>query len=220
MVKYNAADFIEIDFDIYANDILVNTSNEKLAKEKGLKHITPKSQIIILGKDMILKKVDDNILSGKNEDTLDLKPEEAYGKFDNKLISTYSESMFKEQKLRVVVGMAYNFDGKVGVVKSFQRGRVLVDFNHLLAGKNIKIKYSVKRKIESLKDKIDFILENIVSLPKKSFESKENKDLVNISLDKSLEKLKDFLLMSLKQNIIDLDDKKINFSFDKKNNEK
>ena len=213
MVKYEPSDFLELDFDIYANGVLINTTSPKLIKEKNLKHLVPKPQTIILGKDMILKKLDDEILKGENSKTLELKPEDAFGKFDNKLIATYSENTFKEQKLRAVVGMAYNFDGRVGVVKSVQRGRILVDFNHLLAGKNIKIEYNVLKKVEDLKSKIIFVLENILKVPKNSFEVKEEKSKLNLNFASELNKIKDFILSSLKQNIIDLDDSKLNFEF-------
>ena len=47
-----------------------------------------------------------------------------------------------------------NFDGKMGKVLSVSGGRVLVDFNHPLAGKEIIYEINVKRIVQNIDEKI------------------------------------------------------------------
>ena len=49
---------------------------------------------------------------------------------------------FKKQGMKPEVGMAITSDGTTGIIRSVSGGRVRVDFNHELAGKNLE--YDIK----------------------------------------------------------------------------
>ena len=140
-------DFVEIDFDIYANGKLVQTTNETLSKKNNLPNPLNKTQKIILGQNMILKKVEDNILDkNKTKDKLNLEAKDAYGIRSKEHIKTIPKTSFDEQKVQPVVGMVYDFNGIMGTIRSVTGGRILVDFNNPLCGKNIIFNYDVKKK--------------------------------------------------------------------------
>jgi len=62
--------------------------------------------------------------------------------------------IFFQHKINPVQGAVLNFDGKMGKVLSVSGGRVLVDFNHFLAGKDVIYEVNVKKIIQDIDEKI------------------------------------------------------------------
>src|SRR3989344_5391232 len=60
--------------------------------------------------------------------------------------------VFFQHKINPVQGAMLNFDGKMGKVLSVSGGRVLVDFNHPLAGKDVIYEVNVKRIIQNINE--------------------------------------------------------------------
>ena len=180
-MKIKKDDFIEIDYDLYANDKLVRTTSEAKAKESGLNAKEFGPATIIVGKEFILKALDEDIVKNADasKDTiLNLSAEEAYGRRKKEMIKVIPKSSFDEHKTRPVVGMVYDFNGMYGTVKSVIGGRVMVDFNSPLAGKDIRLVYKVVKKIDDIKSKTDFVFKEILKIPEKMFEiSIKEKDL-------------------------------------------
>lgn len=179
-MELKTGDFVEIEFDLYANGSLVQTTDEKKGKEANLNIKEYKPQSIILGKSFILKALDDDIIKNKKEsNTLNLKTEEAYGKRKKDLLKTLPKSAFEEHKTRPVPGVTYDFNGMYGTVKSVIGGRVLVDFNNPLSGKEIKITYNIMKKIEDVCEKVKIIMKTVLSLTPEMFKvDKKEKDLI------------------------------------------
>jgi len=170
MVEIKENDFIIIDYDMYANNVLVQTTNEKKGKENQIKSEKFEPMTIIVGKQFILKALDEDILKNKKDNNeLNLTSEEAYGKRDTKLLRTFPKSAFNEHKMRPVVGITYDFNGMYGTVKAITGGRILVDFNNPLAGKKIKLSYKIIEKIKDINIKVSFVIESILKLPKEKF---------------------------------------------------
>jgi len=148
-------DFIEIEFTGKTKEGKVFDSNIK----EDLKTLNPEAQpkpfIFCLGQGMFLKGVED-FLIGKEIGSYNLKltPEKAFGKRNTKLVQIISMKIFREQKLNPVQGVAFNFDGKMGKVLTVSGGRVIVDFNNPLAGKDVTYKVKVLRKVEDLNEQI------------------------------------------------------------------
>lgn len=205
-------DFVKIEYELYANEKLAQTTNEKLAKENNLQLKNKGPQTIIVGKNFIVEALDKDIIKDKKKDnTLELTPIEAFGKRDKKLIKTFTKTAFDEQKLRAVPGMVYDFNGTFGTVKSVTGGRVMVDFNSPLAGKNIKLKYKIVEKVEKIEEKLDFVFENILKIPKNicklAIEDKE----IKLSIPKELIAIKTQLSKTIEEYIPEIKDYKFNF---------
>ncbi len=159
-------DFIEIEFTGRVKDGDVFDSNVKEEVEKlhqGHSHpIEAKPVIFCLGEGMFLKAVDD-FLIGKElgKYTIELAPEKAFGTRLPQLVQMVPMKLFKSQGLNPFPGAMFNFDGRMAKVLSVSGGRIMVDFNNPLAGKNVAYEINVIRKIENLNEKvksfIDFI---------------------------------------------------------------
>ena len=152
-------DFIEIEFTGKVKDGEVFDSNVKKELEKlhhGHQHeIVAKPFIFALGEGMFIKGADE-FLIGKDvgEYKIPLTPEKAFGKRDPKLIRMVPLNEFKKNNLNPIPGSVFNFDGKVAKVLTVSSGRVIVDFNHPLAGKNLEYQVKILRKVEDLNEKV------------------------------------------------------------------
>ena len=186
-------DFVELEFDIYANGKLVDTTDEKKGKENKLEIKQYGPRQIIIGKAFVFNTLDNHIKENpiEKEYTLELEPENAYGKRTKDLIRTFPKSTFDEHKLRAVVGMTYDFNGMYGTVKSVTGGRVMVDFNNPLAGKDIKITYKVNKKIDDIKQKLDLVLDAILKIPKDMYEVETKDKSVKVMVPEQLVSVKD-----------------------------
>lgn len=155
-------DFIEIEFTGKIKDGNVFDSNVKEELAKLNSKAEAKPFVFSLGHTMFLKGIED-FLIGKDTGSFDieLKPEKAFGKRNPQLIQKMPIKVFHEQKLNPVPGIPFNFDGKIGKVLAVSGGRVMVDFNNPLAGKDVVYNIKVLRKVEDLPEKakalIDFL---------------------------------------------------------------
>lgn len=212
-------DFVAVEFDIYANGNLVQTTDEKKAKEAGLniKEFGPLT--IIVGRSFLFKGLDDHIIKNKQdkEHIVDFKPEDAYGKRQKEMIRTFPKSAFDENEMRAVPGVTYDFNGMYGTVKSVTGGRVLVDFNNPLAGKDIKVRYKVVKMIENIKQKIETVFSAILRLPPEMYKVEVKEKEVVLHVPDQLVVMKDMLLKSLEEYVSEVKDYTVKIeSFKKK----
>ncbi|MBR9693145.1 peptidylprolyl isomerase [Candidatus Woesearchaeota archaeon] len=140
-------DFIELDYTGKVKDgNIFDTTLDSVAKEHGL---NPKAQykpiIICVGEQQLLRGLDE-YLEGKamGKHTIEIAPEQGFGKKDTKLLTLIPASKFKNSKIRPVVGLEVNIDDHYGIIRSISGGRITVDFNHPLAGRDLTYEVEVK----------------------------------------------------------------------------
>jgi len=179
-MKLEKKDFIEIEFTGRVKDRDVFDSNIKKDLEKLNPDITPKPVIICLGERMFLKAIDD-FLTGKELGNyeIELSPEKAFGVRLPKLIQKVPMKLFSSQNLVPQQGAVFNFDGRIAKVLSVSGGRVMVDFNHPLSGKNVSYEIHVLRKIEDLNEKIKALI-NFLFKRDFEFEIREKKLIIKV----------------------------------------
>ncbi len=154
MFKTN--DFIEIEFTgrIKEGDIFDSNIAEELKQLNPEKEAKP--FIFPLGHEMFLNGVEKFLVGkeiGKYE--IDLKPEEAFGIRDPAMIRMIPLKVFIEHKINPIPGTILNFDNKMGKVLTVSGGRIMVDFNNPLAGKEVVYKIKILRKVEDLNEKVN-----------------------------------------------------------------
>lgn len=179
-------DFIEIEFTGKIRDtgeVFDSNTKEELEKlHKGHNHkIEVKPLVYCLGEGMFLQGIDEQLIGkeiGKHK--IELAFDKAFGKRDSQFVKMVPMKVFMEHKVRPVQGMMMNFDGRAGKILSVSGGRVLIDFNHPLAGKDLIYEIDVKRKVEGINEKIkafnDFIFRRDFN-----FEVKGKKAIYKIS---------------------------------------
>lgn len=205
-MEFKEGDFVKLDYDLYANGSLVQTTDAKKATELKTEQKNVKPFEMILGKGFLLKALDEDILKNNKSNTLELTAEKAYGKRQKELIKTFPKSVFDEQKLRAVPGMVYDFNGMYGTVKSVVGGRVMVDFNNPLSGKDIKVEYKVLEKIENITEKVRLVFERVLRIPSTMFKAeKKDKELI-LKIPQQLVVMKEQLEKSLEEMIPEIKD--------------
>ena len=188
LIKKN--DFVEIEYTgkLKEEDIVFDTTNEKIAKENNLHGHDYGPVIICVGEQQLLKGLDKN-LEGKDigkEYDIEIKPEDAFGKKNAKLIQLIPTNKFKQQNIQPMPGMQMNIDGMLGTIKTVSGGRTLVDFNHPLAGKELLYKINTNRRITDDKEKLAGYLK--LSLGTKELEAEITGSNAKIILKKEIPK--------------------------------
>jgi len=196
-------DFIEIEFTGRVKDGEIFDSNILEDLKKLNPDAKPKPEIISLGEGMFLKAIDD-FLIGKETGkcTIELSPEKAFGQRVKEFVQMVPIKVFYSQKLNPVPGSVFNFDGRVAKVLTVSGGRVVVDFNHPLAGKEVVYEVNVLRKVEDLNEKIKAFIEFLF---RKELKFSVNEKKLTIEAEKSMakfvelfkEKFKDVLGLDL-----------------------
>ena len=196
-MKLQKKDFIEIEFTARVKDGEVFDSNVK----KDLKELdpkaTPKPFIFSLGQGMFLKGIEEALVGkdlGKHK--VELKAEDAFGLRNSKLIQRMPMRVFREHNLNPVPGIAFNFDGRIGKVLASSGGRVIVDFNNPIAGKDVVYDIDIKRKIDDQKEQVKAYMEFIFKRELK-FEIKEKK--IIISVEKQMVKFVEMFVEQFKE---------------------
>jgi FKBP-type peptidyl-prolyl cis-trans isomerase SlyD len=180
--------FVELDYTGKTEEgFIFDTTDEKLAKENGLYSEKKKYEpiVICVGKNHVLEGLDEALIGKEvgKEYSIELTPEKAFGKRTPSLIKLVSLAQFKKHNLNPTPGMQVEIDGKTGFIKSISGGRVLVDFNHPLAGKNIKYDVKVNRIVDDDKEKIDAILKIRLGLPEIKSKIEDGKAIIGLDFE-------------------------------------
>lgn len=156
-------DFVNLDYTGSFEGKIFDVTDEKTAKKEKVYSEQSKygPVTIVVGAGHLLKGIDEALVDKKAGDKLKISvpPEKAFGKKDPKLLKIIPEKIFKEQKVKPHPGMTVNIDNVLGHVISIGAGRVIVDFNHPLAGKTLDYEITINKKIEDAKEKINALLE-------------------------------------------------------------
>ena len=67
--------------------------------------------------------------------------------------------VFIEHKINPIPGAVLTFDNKLGKVLTVSGGRIMVDFNNPLAGKEVVYKVKILRKVDNIDEKIKSLIE-------------------------------------------------------------
>jgi FKBP-type peptidyl-prolyl cis-trans isomerase 2 len=185
MEEIRIYDFVEIDYTGFVDGKMFDTT-------KQIKDVKAKPLKICIGLGMILKGLH-KALVGKKEKSfrIKLKPEEAFGKRKQDLVKTFSLNSFEDKSI-LRKGMLLNVDGLLAKVVSSSSGRVILDVNDPLAGREVEYEVEIRREITDDEEKIKTILEwcfkgieYIIKKKDDKFEI-EIKDKDNKILDKTI----------------------------------
>lgn len=111
---------------------------------------------IVVGALHVLKGLDiqlEGIEVGKKL-TLDVKSDEAFGPRNPEMSTLVPAKLFKKEKTVPMPGMPVSIGGQHGVVQTVSGGRVRVDFNHPLAGKDLQYEITILKKVTDKKEQI------------------------------------------------------------------
>jgi len=143
-------DFIEVDYTGKLKDSgeVFDTTKESVAKEAGIHNPDAKYRpfVVCVGEQQMIPGLDEFVV-GKEPGsyTVELPAEKAFGKKDAKLMRMIPMSQFKKQNIQPVPGLQLNIDDNLGTVRTVTGGRVVVDFNHPLSGKDMIYELTINK---------------------------------------------------------------------------
>jgi FKBP-type peptidyl-prolyl cis-trans isomerase 2 len=153
-------DFIELEYTgkIKDSGIVFDTTCKDVAEKADILNprVGYKPVVLCIGEEHILKGID-KALVGKEigkEYTLELSPDNAFGKKKMELIQLIATNKFKKHGITPMPGLQVNIDNTVGLIKTVTGGRTLVDFNHPCAGKDVVYTFTPLRVVTELKEKV------------------------------------------------------------------
>lgn len=163
--NFKKGDIVRIDYKAYIADIdrLYDTTEEKAAKDAGLYNEKYKYAPMpyIIGSNKLFKPLDAAIEKAEigKEVKIEIESKDAAGPRDPKLMEVYPVKEFYKQEINPVPGLEVKLGNRTGTVMSAGAGRVKVDFNNPLAGKDLAYVFTVKEVITDAKEKAKAIVE-------------------------------------------------------------
>lgn len=172
-------DFIEIEFTGRLKDgsVVFDTTDAEVARKNNI--YSENSEygpiVVSLGNGQMLKGLEDKLV-GKEPGsyTFELDADHAFGKKDAKLIQLVPAQKFLEQGINPVVGLRVAADQFMGVVRAVSGGRITIDFNHPLAGKDVVYEVKFRRFVTDAKEKLVAIARGMLGIKKPEVEVNGN----------------------------------------------
>jgi FKBP-type peptidyl-prolyl cis-trans isomerase 2 len=177
-------DFVELDYTAKLKDeqLVFDTTSEVVAKAVGSYNSKFKygPVIICVGERQLIAGLDDALI-GKplSKFSVYISAENGFGKKNAKLLKLIPLKLFQKDKVQPHAGLEVNIDGQVGMVKNVSGGRVIVDFNHPLSGRDLVYDVELKRMVTDPLEKVRAVL-HLIHLPHTSIDIMEDKAEVSI----------------------------------------
>ena len=156
---------------------IIDTTRKEDAEKAGTADPTRayEPRLIAVGEGWVLKGLDEAIQNADSGQTLDVEvsPEKAFGTRDPSKVSRIPIRKFGEKAGDLSVGGEVEVDNRVGIVRSVESGRALIDFNHRYAGKTLLYNVAIKEKLETRESKIEALIRRRLPIEKEKvkFES-------------------------------------------------
>ena len=196
-MKIKAKDFVEIEYTGKITDLnqVFDTTDDKIAKKEEIfnEKMTYGPVVVCIGERHLLPGLDKKV-EGKEtgkEYEIKLEPEEAFGKKSAKLLKLVPAKVFKQQQIQPMTGLEINVDGMPGIIRSVSGGRIIVDFNHPLSGKELLYKIKINKIIKDKKEKLSNLLKIELNMKEPKIEIKENKvkiEKIPVQIQENLKK--------------------------------
>ncbi|MFN3384009.1 MAG: peptidylprolyl isomerase [Archaeoglobaceae archaeon] len=184
-------DFVRLSYTAKLEDgKVIDTTDAEIARKEGIFNENARygDIYIVLGEGHVLKGFEEDVL-GKDvgyKGSVVVTPDKGFGEYDPNKKDTFSVTRFKETPQ---IGQRVRIGDKIGTVERIVGRRVLVDFNHPLAGKKITFDYEVKEKLETVENKLKalFLIHTGVEVKKVVIEA--DKAIVEVPTDSYLNQL-------------------------------
>ena len=149
---------------------IIDTTRKEDAEKAGAADPTRiyEPRLIAVGEGWVLKGLDEALQKADANQTLDveLSPDKAFGMRDPNRVSRIPIKKFGEKASELEIGAEIEVDNRVGIVRSIESGRVLIDFNHKYAGKTLQYNVDIKQKIEERSQQIEALIRRRLPIEK------------------------------------------------------
>lgn len=185
---FKEGDFVEIKYigRIVESNEIFDLTDEEVAKKNKI--YNPRAKYgpisIVIGANQILTSLEEEIrkMDVNEKKTVTLEAKKAFGERHAQLVRIFNETELRKRGVTPIPGHYLNFGQMNGRVLSVAGGRVRIDFNHPLAGKNVVYEVEVSNHWTKDEDKIKAIVTFNSGLNKDEVEAKIANKKVEIVL--------------------------------------
>jgi len=159
-------DFVLIEYvgRVAGTGEIFDLTDAETAKREGVFNSNQKYEpvLVIIGAKMVIPGIEKQLEEMKpgDEREFSVKPQDAFGSRNPRLIKIISRANFLRQRINPVPGIFVTIDGRQAKIRSVSGGRVRVDFNHPLAGKELRYELKIIKHITKTKEKADELLKH------------------------------------------------------------
>jgi FKBP-type peptidyl-prolyl cis-trans isomerase SlyD len=147
--------FIRLSYTGRIGERVFDTTDEAVAKEAGIHN--PQAVygpvLVRVGNRHVVVGLDDALIGKElgDEGTVEVQPEKAFGVHDGTRVESVSLAKFTEKPK---IGQTVEVENREGTVANIIGRRVVVDFNHPLAGKTVTYSFRVEEIVDSRPEQI------------------------------------------------------------------
>jgi FKBP-type peptidyl-prolyl cis-trans isomerase SlyD len=168
-IKQN--DFIELTYTgrLKEGGMVFDTTDAEVAQAHGLPKAKYGEIVVVVGQGQLLKGLEEKLVGREpGKFTIELDAERAFGKKNAKLIQMVPITKFRENKIQPVPGLQLNIDGMLCTIRQVTGGRVMVDFNHPLAGKDVIYEVKVNKIVTDKKEQLSSVFVMLLNVKPES----------------------------------------------------
>jgi peptidylprolyl isomerase len=189
-VPIQKSDFILVDYTgkVKETGEVFDTTSEEIAKENKLykEGAIYEPRLVVAGEvGLGLKSLDEALLTFKlkKKESIELPPENAFGNRDPEKVKLVPLRRLVARRITPKLGAQVEYDKRLATVRTVGSGRVTLDFNPPLAGKTLVYEVSIKKKLETDKEKISALIHRrIPAVEDKKFAFKVVKANVTLNM--------------------------------------
>ncbi len=188
-MPFAKGDFILIDFVARVKETgeIFDLTIEEVAKKENIYREDEiyEPMLVVFGEGWILDGLEEELMKMNpgEQKTIELPPEKAFGPRDPSKVKIIPARELTRRGITPRPGARIELDGRPAVIRSVGGGRVVVDFNHPLAGKTLVYNVKIVRKLESSKEKIlALIHRRIPRVPVEKFDVRIRSGVVTIEV--------------------------------------
>lgn len=142
-------------------------------------------KLVVIGEGWVIKALDESLPTmevGKAA-IVEIAPDKAFGPRDPEKVKRVPLKQLLAKDITPTLGKRIEYGGKTATVRTVGAGRVLLDFNPPLAGKTLVYETTVKKKLETVEEKIaSLIHRRIPAVEQGKFQFTVKSKTVNIDM--------------------------------------
>ncbi len=149
-----------------------DTTLEKIAKEEHMykEGDIYEPKLVVIGEGWVIKALDESLATMEVEKpaVVEIPPDKAFGPRDPEKVKRVPLRQLLAKDITPAIGERVEIGGKTATVRAMGAGRVLLDYNPPLAGKTLIYETTVKKKLETVEEKIAALIHRRISTVEQS----------------------------------------------------
>ena len=182
-------DFILVDYVAKVKETgeVFDTTLEETAKKEHLykEGDIYEPKLVVIGEGWVIKALDESLptMEVDKAAVVEIPPDKAFGPRDGEKVKRVPLRQLLAKDITPTLGKRVEYGGKTATVRAMGAGRVLLDFNPPLAGKTLVYETTVKKKLETVEEKITALIHRrIPAVAQDKFQFTFKQKTVNIEM--------------------------------------